>query len=74
MAYCVKCKRHTETNNLHHFVAKNGPVMLKGTCAVCGKTKTQFVKSGSGLFNKAVSNLRSNFIFPVTISRCLELS
>ena len=30
---------------------------VKGTCAVCGKTKTQFVKSGSGLFNKAVSNL-----------------
>ena len=24
--------------------------MLKGTCAVCGKTKTQFVKSSSGLF------------------------
>jgi len=57
MAYCVKCERHTETNNLHHFVAKNGRVMLKGTCAVCGKTKTQFVKSGSGLFNKAVSKL-----------------
>ena len=31
--------------------------MLKGTCAVCGKTKTQFVKSGSVFFNKAVSNL-----------------
>ena len=31
--------------------------MWKGTCAVCGKTKTQFVKSGSCLFNKAVSNL-----------------
>ena len=31
--------------------------MLKGTCAVCGKTKTQFVKSGSGLFSKAVNNL-----------------
>ena len=57
MAYCVKCKRHTATNNLQHFVAKHGRVMLKGTCAVCGKTKTQFVKSGSGLFNKAVSNL-----------------
>ena len=57
MAYCVKCKRHTETNNLHHFVAKNGRLMLKGTCAVFGKTKTQFVKSGSGLFNKAVSKL-----------------
>ena len=57
MGYCVKCKKHTETNNLRHFVAKNGRVMLKGTCAVCGKTKTQFVKSGNGLFNKAVSNL-----------------
>jgi len=31
--------------------------MLKSTYAVCGKTKTQFVKSGSGLFNKVVSNL-----------------
>ena len=57
MAYCVKCKRHTETNNLPHFVAKNGRLMLKGSCAVRGKTKTQFVKPGSGLFNKAVSNL-----------------
>ena len=57
MTYCIKCRRHTETNNLHHFVAKNGRVMLKSTCAVCGKTKTQFVKSGSGLFNKAESNL-----------------
>ena len=53
MAYCVKCKRHTETNNLYHFVAKKWTSYV----AVCGKTKTQFVKSGSGLFNKAVSNL-----------------
>ena len=53
--YVSLCKRHIETN--HNFVAKNGRVMLKGTCAVCGQTKTQFVKSGSGLFNKAVSNL-----------------
>jgi len=30
--------------------------MLKGSWAVCEKTKTQFVKSGSGLFSKAVSN------------------
>jgi len=29
---------------------------VKGTSAVCGKTKTQFVKSDSGLFNKTVSN------------------
>ena len=31
--------------------------MRKGVCAVCGKTKTQFLKTGSGLFNKAVSKL-----------------
>ena len=59
MAYCVKCKRHTETNNLHYFVAKNRRLMLKGTCAVCGKTKTQFVK-----FNKAVSNLSFELHLP----------
>ena len=56
MAYCVKCKRHTETNNLHHFVAKNGRVMLKVLVQFVEKQR-QFVKSGSGLFNKAVSNL-----------------
>jgi len=39
--------------------------MLKGTCAVtCGKTKTQFVKSGSGLFNKAVNNLPFELYLP----------
>ena len=31
--------------------------LRKGVCAVCGKTKTQFLKIGSGLFNKAVSKL-----------------
>jgi len=36
--------------------------MQRGICALCGKIKTEFVKSGSGgeagsLFNKAVNNL-----------------
>ena len=30
--------------------------MLRGKCAVCGTTKTQFVK-GSGIINEAVNNL-----------------
>ena len=41
--------------------------MLKGTCAVCGKTKTQFVKSGSRLFNKAVSNLPFELHLPYSL-------
>jgi len=39
------------------FTARNGRLMQRGICSVCGKIKTKFVKAGSGLFNKAVSNL-----------------
>ena len=31
--------------------------MQRGVCVVCGKVKTQFVKTGTGLFNKAVNSL-----------------
>jgi len=57
--YCVKCKKHTETNNERLFTAKNGRLMQRGTCVVCGKGKTKFVKTqtGSDMFNKAVNNL-----------------
>ena len=55
--YCVKCKKHTETTDVQLFTARNSRLMQRGICSVCGKTKTQFVKAGSGLFNKAVSNL-----------------
>ena len=41
--YCVKCKRNTDTLDLHHAVSKNNRNMLKGTCSVCGTTKNQFV-------------------------------
>ena len=41
--YCVKCKRNTDTLNLHHAVSKNNRNMLKGTCSVCGSRKTQFI-------------------------------
>jgi len=38
-------------------MARNSRLMQRGICSVCGNRKTQFVKAGSGLFNKAVSNL-----------------
>jgi len=31
--------------------------MQRDICRICGKANTQFVNAGSGLFNKAVSNL-----------------
>lgn len=45
--YCVKCKSQTETNDLQNVVSKNGRSMHRGVCAVCGKTKTQFISSTS---------------------------
>ena len=55
--YCVICKKHTNTTDVKLFTSKNRRLMQRGICAVCGKVKTQFIKSGAGLFNKAVSKL-----------------
>lgn len=44
--YCVRCKSKTESVNVQSVVTKNGRNMLRGVCAVCGTSKTQFVKSG----------------------------
>ena len=52
--YCVKCKRNTDTIDLHHAVSKNNRNMLKGTCSVCGTTKNQFVAGAPG-FKESVS-------------------
>ena len=46
--YSVKCKRNTDTIDLHHAVSKNNRNMLKGTCSVCGTTQNQFVAGASG--------------------------
>ena len=52
--YCVKCKRNTDTIDLHHAVSKNNRNMLKGTCSVCGTTKNQFTAGAQG-FKESVS-------------------
>ena len=57
--YCVKCRKRTETTNEQLATSKNGKRMKRGTCVVCGKTKTQFVKAteGGSLLNKIINNL-----------------
>src|SRR5688572_32897583 len=43
--YCLRCKRHTETLNETTTVLKNGRPAKRGTCAVCGIQKFQFLRS-----------------------------
>ena len=57
--YCVKCKKATDTSNVQFTVSKNGRNMKRGTCVICERTKTQFIKAqeGGSLLNKAINNL-----------------
>ena len=57
--YCVKCKKATDTSNVQFTISKNGRNMKRGTCVICGRTKTQFIKAreGGSLLNKAINNL-----------------
>ena len=57
--YCVKCKKATDTSNPQYVVSKNGRNMKRGTCIICGATKTQFIKvqKGGSLLNEAINNL-----------------
>ena len=60
--YCVKCKKATDTSDMQFAVSKNGINMKRGTCVICGTTKTQFIKAqkGGSLLNKAMNNLPFN--------------
>ena len=57
--YCVKCKKTTDTSNIQYAVSKNDRNMKRGTCVICGTTKTQFIKvhKGALLLNEAINNL-----------------
>ena len=57
--YCVKCKKRNETTNERTTKTKNNRHQKRGTCVVCGTTKTQFIKAptGGSLSNKAINNL-----------------
>ena len=57
--YCVKCTKATDTTNVQYAVSKNGRNMKRGTCIICGTTKTQFIRAqkGRSLLNKAINKL-----------------
>jgi len=73
--YCVKCKKKTETKDIQQVTSKNNRNMLRGSCLVCGTTKTQFISgnstgkgmnasTGKGLINKMINNLPFEFHLP----------
>ena len=57
--YCVKCIKQTDTANEKITTTKNKRNMKRGTCVICGTTKTQFMKAtkGGSLLNKVINNL-----------------
>ena len=42
--YCVKCKNQTNTTNEQFTTSKNNRHTKRGTCVICGTTKTQLSK------------------------------
>ena len=64
--FCVKCKKAADTSNVQYAVSKNGRNMKRGTCVICGTTKTQFIKAreGGSLSNKATNNLTFEMHLP----------
>ena len=45
--YCLKCPRVTETESIANAMSKNGRLIRRSQCVICGKTKCQFVKKGT---------------------------
>ena len=61
--YCVKCKTKTETKDVQNVTSVNDRPMVRGICAVCGKTNTQFVAKGGDLVS-SLNSLTSSIQLP----------
>ena len=59
--YCVRCKKKTKTtSDLQIVTTSNNRQMKRGSCAICGTTKMQFIKAvakGGSILNKMINNL-----------------
>ena len=52
--YCVRCKKKTKTtSDLQIVTTSNNRQMKRGSCAICGTTKMQFIKSSIAKPGKA---------------------
>ena len=48
-SYCVSCGKKTNSKNMRKEKAKNGQLMEKSKCVICGKNKSKFIKKGEGI-------------------------
>ena len=66
MLYCVKCRQKTLANDLQQVITKNSRHMIRGKCATCGVTKTQFVTKSTtgGDLASSMSAATSNIKLP----------
>ena len=44
LTYCVKCRKTTENLDSKIFKTKNGRLIMKSKCPVCGIKKSRFLK------------------------------
>ena len=44
LSYCLKCKRNTESINPKVLKTTNGKAIILSKCAICGSTKSKFIK------------------------------
>ena len=45
LPYCLKCKKNTESINPSVSATSNGRTMILSKCAICGSTKSNFIKN-----------------------------
>ena len=64
--YCVKCRKNTDTIDLHPAVSKNNRNMIKGTCSVCGRIKNQFVSQNASATSVAQNAPLASLAKPAT--------
>ena len=66
--YCVKCRRKTETKNVTTFTSKNKTRMKRRQCVICGRTKTQFIKSDATAGSFLITTI-NKLLFELHLSR-----
>ena len=56
--YCLKCRRVTETENITTATSKNGRLMRRGQCIICGKLRLNLLKKAA--FGESFLNILVN--------------
>ena len=44
LAYCLKCKKNTESINPRVLKTSNGKIIILARCAICNSRKNKFIK------------------------------